>query len=336
MIERLQTVALVSIVTLLIWAFAEVQSLRSADLPIKVRIDRGSESRLIRVLDESWADSVDAQVEGANALVDDVEEQINQAVVVAAPQEPGTHTLDLRDVLRRSDVFDRSGVTIVAVDPPTLRIQVVEIAETELPIVVTVPAGQVDGPPVPTPAIATLRYPADAGIDLADATIAARIGVDRLTDLTPGRAERVTGVRLEPPADLAGLPGVRVDPAQAEITLTLRSTTESVVVPSVPVRIDLALVEAGNWIVEPDSANDRFLRDVRVTGPSDVVKRIETGDLRVPARVVLSFSELEDAVSGDGTVEKEVTFGDLPSQIRFEADDRVIRLRVTRRAPGGE
>jgi len=332
MIERVQTFALVTIVTLLIWAFAEVQSLRSADLAATIRITPSGAARMIRIADDEWTDSVRVQVEGANAAVDDVEEKLARAVSVSAPQEPGLHSIDLRDVLRHSEAFAESGVTIAEVDPPVVRIEVVEIIQAELPIVVVVPEGQVDTLPAPNPTVATLSYPADAAGELGDGpTLTAQIGAERLADLTPGRAERLTGVRLDPPAGLIGLEGVRINPPQVEVTLTLRSTTQSIVVPSVPVRIELALVEAGNWIVEPDSASDRFLRDVRVTGPSDVVDRIESGDLRVPARIVLSFSELEEAVSGDGIIEKQAAFGDLPSLIRFEADDRLIRLRVRRR-----
>ncbi len=334
MIELAKTLTLVTVVTLLIWAFAEVQSLRSEVLTATVLIEPGAESRMVRILDDGWNASVKIQVEGANAAVDDVQERLVSTVNVPAPQETGQHTIDLRDVLRQSDAFAKTGVTIAEIDPPTLRIEVVEIVQAEFPIVVAVPEGQVDGLPVPSPAVAMLSYPADAADALGDdATIRATIGPERLTDLTPGRSGRLTGIRLVPPPSLEGLDGVRIQPAQVEVTLTLRSTNRTVIIPSVPVRIELALVEAGNWIVEPDSATDRFLRDVRVTGPSDIVERIESGDLRVPARVVLSFSELEEAVSGDGVIEKEATFGELPSPVRFEADDRVIRLRIRRRAP---
>ena len=60
----------------------------------------------------------------------------------------------MRDVIRRSDIFAQSGVSIVEVDPPTVRIEVVEIVQRELPILVSVPEGQVDGLPVPSPAVA--------------------------------------------------------------------------------------------------------------------------------------------------------------------------------------
>ena len=145
--------------------------------------------------------------------------------------------------------------------------------------------------------------------------------------LVPGRAEMITNVPIETPSDVVG---AVMEPARAEVRLTLRTKSSSLVLPSVPVYVCMPAVEIGRWDVSiPDE--DRFLTDVEVSGPSDVVDLVRRGQIRIAAQLVLSFDDLERGIGS-----KEVTFAELPTALNFKADSTKVRVRITARSIRGE
>ena len=126
---------------------------------------------------------------------------------------------------------------------------------------------------------------------------------------------------------------VRVEPQTADVQFKLRSRTKSITIPSVPVQVRLAPSELNNWTVDiPDE--DRFLTDVKVSGPRDLVEQVENGDVQLVAVVSLSFRELEQKIPT-----KDVSFGDLPSALQIESAKKQIKLTITKRETkpnGGE
>src|SRR5262249_45340484 len=127
------------------------------------------------------------------------------------------------------------------------------------------------------------------------------------------------------PADLAAIQRLKIEPPVVDIALTLRTKTASIKVPSVPVHVRIAPGELSKWDIEiPEQ--DRFLTDVTVSGPSDLVKQVQDKPVPLTATVSLSFEEPERMVPS-----KEAVFCPLPTRLHFDVPNKTIRLKIKRR-----
>jgi hypothetical protein len=333
--KRLQTLAFVVVVTGLIWVFAESESLTRRTLEVEVNFTAAGEVlRAVRVSDPTFRGRVQLEIVGSTSAVTEMERRLSKPLALRPggevfPTEPGERTLDLREILRRTPGLGDRGVTFARVEPPTIRVILDELREVQAKVVVEVADGELDGPAEVLPPTVTLRAPVRllASAD-SDPIVTARIERAALTGMVPGRAELVKNVALKPGLAFAGDPDVGVVPPQADVRLKLLSRTTSLQVASVPVHIQVAAEEFNLWEVRVRDT-DRFIRDVRVTGPADVVDQVRRGEIKLRAVVALSFEELEQGVAS-----KDAMFSQLPSMLRVEAASRTVRFEVRRLTPG--
>jgi hypothetical protein len=88
------------------------------------------------------------------------------------------------------------------------------------------------------------------------------------------------------------------------------------------VHIRVAPGQLARWQISIPE-NDQFLRDVRVTGPSEEIERIRKGELRIIAMVALSSQELQAGITS-----KAASFSDLPSSLQFLVEDPIVALEI--------
>lgn len=329
--ESLTTILGVTIVTVLIWLFAEAESVKRVDLRPEIVFGTASASdRVLRLVEgQGLSLRVDVQVEGSTHAVEQAAQAALKPIQLLAgmpgvPSEPGKHVVDLREALRATGVFRDARVTVARVQPASIEIDVDAVESREVLVRVEVPGATPDGNPSVTPATATLRYPSSLAKVLPEQlSVIARV---ETKDLEEGRETTQTKVPLVLPAEIAFLSSVvRVDPLTADVRFKLRTRTKAVTIPSVPVQVRLAPSELNNWIVDIPEG-DRFLTDVKVSGPRDLVEQIENGDVQLVAYISLSFRELEQLITT-----KEVSFGDLPSNLQIESAKKQIKLTITKR-----
>lgn len=334
--SRIKSYGMVTLITAVIWVFAEAESLRTKQISAEV-IFQGDPSgeRVIDVADgQGWRGRVELTVEGSAAGLDRLQSRLNRQPIKltpgmdGVPVEAGEQAVDLRLALRAHPDLREMGATISKTDPASVKVRADQMVPRELRVDVQAPDGELDGVPETRPAKVTVRLPASDAASLGpQATAVAKLDGSMLSKLVPGRVETVTGVAVTLPTWIA--PGrASIEPSTVDVQLKLRSRTATVTVPSVPVQVRMAAVEMGKWDVEIPEA-DRFIRDVKVTGPSDLVNQVKTGEIKVVATVSLGFEELEKGVTS-----KEVSFTDFSSQLplKFEADNRVVRVTVRKRA----
>lgn len=337
--NRIKSISLVTIITLVIWVFAEAESLRTKQISAEVSFQ--SEPSGERVIDvpegQGWRGRIELTVEGSAAGLDRLQSRLSRQAIKlipgmdGVPVDPGEPTVDLKLALRAHPDLREVGATITKTDPATVRVRIDRMVVRDLRVEVQAPDGELDGVPETRPATVKVRMPAAEAASLgADAPAVAKLDGPMLQKLVAGRVETITGVPVSLPA-WANNGRARIEPPSVDIQLKLRSRTAAYTVPSVPVQVRLAAVELGKWDVDvPES--DRFIRDVKVTGPSDLVNQVRSGEIKVVATVSLAFEELER-----GVTTKEVSFTDFASQLplKFEAENRVVRLKITRRDDGG-
>lgn len=333
MLDRLKTILLVSIITLLVWVFAEAESLQRRDVRLELQfVTDAPTERFVEIADEGYRGVVSVSLSGSAAAISSSEDLTRGGplkLVIGSPTvpaSPGENLIAVREALRTLPQFKAEGLTIDRVEPVSLRLRVTPLEVRDARVKVDVGEAELDGVPEARPGSAKVYLPKDQA-PAGPIEVSATLRQEDLNRLVSGRRETVSQVRLELPAALRRLPGARIEPAAASVTLSVRSRQATTELSGVPVQVRLAAGELSRWEISiPEQ--DRFLPKVRVSGPADMIEQVKRGEIRVVASVSLSFEELER-----GITQKEVGFGDLPSPLRFETDSRLVRVAIKKREP---
>lgn len=347
--SRFRTILLVTLVAALVWMFAEADTLREqrATVAVALRVPSGVPQVLEAMTERGPERDVTAEVvlEGPAAQLERVMPLLREAVVVSpgmegVPGTPGTFDIELAQVLRAVPVLADAGVGVKRVEPATVKVRVDELVEVELPVRVE-GDGDFSVAPVVNPPKVKVFAPKGEAANLSSASTAGvTIETQALSRLVPGRTETLSGLRIELPSEIAGSKRARVEPARADVVVTVRSRTAEIIVQRVPVHVRVAPGELSAWTIDiPEQ--ERFLIDVKVTGAPDVLAQIANKTLPLVATVALSYDELERAVQtpggggggsgSSGFIEKDAVFSDVPTTVKFEVADRVVRVRVGKR-----
>lgn len=337
MLRELPTLIVVTLVAVLIWAFAETETLRQRELAIELSYQPAESSTYIDVLEGpapgvSKTVRVEVTLEGAVGAVEEIERLFRQPFpLFGAPGdktlEAGDQTIDFRTALRDNAEIRRRGVTIKKVDPPTMLVRVDSMVEREVPLRFDAGALELESAAEMKPPRVKLRLPARDAAALNENSFASCVlDAAAASKLVPGRKESISALRVIAPTAIASASRVVCVPAQADVSFTLRRRTATITLPSVPVHIQLAAGEQPNWDIRIDP-KDQFLTDVKVSGPSDVIKQIEEKKLPVVAILQLSFTELE----GGKLTAKEVVFTTMPTSLTFEAANKSVSFTATRK-----
>lgn len=345
MAKNLPTYVLVSIIALLIWVVAENESVRVVPRQVDVEIGGEYDGRRVVRLDpaQEFANPVTVRLEGATVNIDAVSNLLRRPIrltpeLLGLPPKPGTYNADLRDALRRHPAFRDSGVTVTEVRPDAAAVEVDDLVSRTVRVGVTVPEGvQLQGVSEANPAEVTLRFPSRLAPMVPDDLVLSAVPEPALVSrLSPGRPQTLNGVRVEIPAALRAVPMgefVRTEPQVVSVTLTLDSGTASYRIGNVPVALRIAPIDYAQWEVAV-APEDQSIGEVSVTGPRDLIARIRSREVQVFAVVPLTWAELEAAAAGDGTLVKDAILAlsiDAVGSIRFDADQRSIKLTVRRR-----
>lgn len=328
--KQAPTLLVVSIVTVVIWLFAEGENVQRADVVATVQVVPASNAGLIAWVESEtpWDGRVALKISGATVGIDAVRDRLRQPLLLPPgvdgfSSSPGNHTLDLRTMLRILPEIRETGVSIEECEPRIIVAHVDVIESVELPVKVEVADAEVEGLPEANPTRIMVQIPSLVRSRLTpESALIARVSAEAVRSLGRGRRETLPAVTLDLPPELIGSRGVRITTPTARVSLTLRERTASELIPSVPVHFRVAPGQLARWQISiPES--DQYLRDVRVTGPSEEIEKIRKGDLRIIAMVTLSAQELAAGISS-----KAATFTDLPSSLQFQVEDPIVALEI--------
>lgn len=330
-----RTIVSILIVSVLIWLFAEAQSVSESDVDVRLSVHSPAGSGLfVSVDDPAWTGRASVRLQGARAALDEASRQLADGVPLfvggaGIAAEPGRQIVDLRSTLMANPPLDRADVTIASVEPRTLELRIDELTRVpnvsvrvDLPGVQTVGDIQVEPPTVAL--VIPNRVREAFGARLNSLAVVATLPPSVLRAIPEGGPHKFDA-RLVLPDVLEGEPAARIEPQSVSITFRVQSTTESLTIPSVPVWPMAPPTEINRWSIEVDPI---LLREVQLSGPSDVIQRIRSGDLRVIATVQLSSDELEQGI----TSKAPIIVG-LPDSVRVESRLEPVRLTITPRAP---
>ncbi len=330
MMKHFSTILVVTLVTALVWMFAESATLQTRELVAEIALDPDPTGERVATLGGGERSRLVLVVEGSPAALERAERLLRRPLrfsTAEIPSQPGSHVVDAERLVRAHPEFRPLGATIKSCEPGTLEALIDGLTTRDASVRVDVARGELDGQPEIKPARVRLRFPSRRAADVGDApVVTALVDEAQSARLVPGRRETIPGVRLSPPKPLAGESHVSISPPLAEVQLAVRGLTSTLTLPSVPVHLQLAPGEQAKWDITLDP-KDEFLTDVTVTGPSELIRQIREKTLSVVGVLSLSYEDLE---SGRVT-SKDVSFSSLPTSLRFECADRSVSFTIRRR-----
>lgn len=328
-----RTVVLVTIVSVLVWLLAESRTVRSQVIELTPSLEVGNESGVLTraAAGTQWPDSVRVTFSGSAAGLDQVIRSLRgrllMRVGIEVPASAQTHEIDLREVLRRSDLVAAAGVTVEDVDPPRVLVEVDDVATVMVPVKPLLPDGvqfEPNGSPRANPASIRVTGPRSVVSRLEGAEAEVRVLSGDIGSLQPGRVSTLTGLRFSLPID-ADRWATRIEPGQVDLSLTLRSRTAELTLPAMPVQVLLAPGEVGRWRIAPEPGFQDLV-GVVVVGPSDQIERLRSGEVVPTAFVSLGFDELERGIES-----KPAQLQGLPAGVRVSPGQELqVRFRVSR------
>jgi hypothetical protein len=332
--EQIRTILIVTIVSGLVWLFAESRTLRAETITVPVLLDQGGRTIVFRLTEEAeWEGVIDIELAGPAALIDDLRVRAIEGITLELgdeiPGDPGTRRVDLREAVRRDALFAESGATIRRVTPETLALEVDRMETVVLPVQVDLTGVETSGPVTVQPAEVEVRFPGSFKAQMPTQA-AARLDPTRLSALVPGRRSELSQVPVELEGLPAGIWGVRLSETRVTVALALRARTQSVQLPELPVYVELAPADLAIWMVEIPP-EDRVLSGITLTGPGAMIERLRRGEIRPRAVVSLSSDALERGVD-----RAPVELVGLPPGVVADFAGREVRVVLRRReAPGG-
>lgn len=339
MFDRFKTILLITAISLVVWLFAESESVRSRERRLTIELPSDPASGVVMQVADSASSrdqlQVSVTVTGSAAALAAFEAGSARAIKLTPDMEEMPRTspdgeIDFRRVLRQHPLFADRGLAIVRADPPTVRVSIDRIIELPRDIRVSVEGLTVetDGAPEVKPATVRISGPESVISRLPqDAVVIARPDPVDQARLVPGRPDKLVGVPLALPREIVGMSDqfVRLNPPRVDIELTVRNKRATITINSVSVWVMTPSLVGGQWDIV---AEQTFFSDVQATGPFELIEQLRRGELRVYAAVTLSADELEK-----GVVSKEAVFTTLPATpLTFKADSPIVKLTITRRA----
>ena len=331
--QKLETIVVVTVVTVLVWLYAEGASTKERNRePVSVRFVAPAGARAFAVSPDQ-AVSISVSFKGSSGQVQKFLELVRNPIeLTVEPPEAGqtTRTLVLSDALVRNEAFAQLGLGNVVVEPATEEVDMRPLVTITLPVRVD-PGGLNLDPattPVPTPDTVEITAPADVVDTLGDAVVVARLDRAALTNADPtagGREKVARNIALEFPGGIES-PWTRISNKVVRVNYTLADPEATVTVKRVPLYVNLPVGTQQAYRVTPNDGQ-KFLFDVELRGPKGLIERIAAGD---PAYPVTAEIRIQD-VSGIESITSEQPVVVPPQGVTVVGSPPMVGLRVERR-----
>jgi len=315
----IQTIGLTTLITVLIWLYAEGQNVRRSeprriDLQLPARVGQDT---VVNWIDGGRTMAATVSFKGASAALTELEAHLEPAGAIRLPITAGDlpdkprHTLDLKTLLAEARLNPDSpssrtitdlGISVDTVDPAQVDLRIQKLVERELRVVFQ-PDGVKLGPSLTIePARVDVTLPrslAERYASSPDALYVEAIAQQgQLQDMPEGVAQTLT-LSLEPGGVLEGADHVKLAQRTADVTFTIRGQTDSYQLKLVPVWLRVPPSETRRYDVALDD-DSRVLSEVTITGPKELIQRLRAdaaerpGEDQTNLRVVAVFSLTAD------------------------------------------
>ena len=334
-LKKLQTLAVVTLVTVVFWVYAEGREvITSAPFEIPIRIETPGRQELI-VEQERELDSVRITLKGTLSQMSPVQRRLREQggirIRLGADGEDvklGVQELNLIELISRSTAMADRAINVVSVRPAKLSINVDELVPRRVKVEYTPTEVELAQPATIDPPELELRLPKQFLDRLSASPDAMFVEAEPLVSLKelPRGVEQTVQARVVLPPIMVDEGHVSVEQQTVQMTFVVKKIQESLTQASVPV-----------WVVGPPSEFSRFrvtldeesrvLKDVKISGPSDLIQQVRNRDIPVIATFRLTADELLKASSRDLST-APIKF-DLPPELVVESSVNTVSFSVS-------
>lgn len=329
-IDLAKTLFLVSILTVLIWIYAE--RAQTTTLPLQVGLEvRASNSTQFATLVEPANTPITIEIEGPRSKLDQIRNQLGRITVMlpANTQPDSESTLPTVQLLNDYNAIRALGVTVTSATPPSIKVRIEPRPTINVPLVlpddlpVAVTNVVIDPPTVAvTGPASTLRqrFPTPRSgipVDLSGLT-------DKITTTGPVKLD---GVPILVPRDV---PGLQVIPQRTNFVKFDVSARESdYVLRTVPITVLLPLPTVGKWEVV---TREKTLTNIQVRGPAVEIAKLQSIDGKPPEITPVAVLKLstDDRTATDAT--RAVSIEGLPNGVALVGQPPSVEFSVRERA----
>ena len=336
--QKLETVVVVTVVTVLVWLYAEGASTKERSRePVSVRFVAPDGRERDFAVNPDQAVSINVSFKGSSGQVQNFLDLVRDPIeLTVEPPDAGqaTRTLVLADSLVRNEAFGRLGLGNVVVEPATWEVGMRPLVTVSLPV--RVEAGDIAldpaTTPVATPDTVEVTAPADVVDALGDAVVVARLDRATLPDPTgdpaaSGREKVARNIALDFPGTIElRSPWTKISTQVVRVNYTLADPEATFTVKRVPLYVNLPVGTQQAYRVSPNDGQ-KFLFDVEVRGPKGLIDRIAAGD---PDYAVTAEIQIQD-VSGIESITSVQPVVVPPPGVTVVGSPPRVGLRVERR-----
>lgn len=300
--QRLRTWLVVTLITVLVWLYAEGQAISQRSEQLMVTFVAPGQNVAIEPKTPFGTDPpvrITATFRGSTGQLAQVRRVIEEGPIeleVSGRTENGSgeQNIVVRDALLNSRLGEM-GVNIVETTPPTMTLHVEPLTTVELPVELAEQDLQLSEQPEIEPATVQVTLPTRLEEEAEGRSVPVRLDESERGRLEPNTPATLRRVSLVVPEALESR-WTKLEPAHVAVTLTIRKQTDTVVQELIPVELGLSPLLAQQYDFAL-SQEDYYLRDVELTGPADVLQRIKEGGVTVKAVLHPTTEQVETAVS---------------------------------------
>ncbi len=329
MLERIQTIFVVSLATVLIWLYAEGQNpAESAEVRITVRLEASEDSDLI--VQQNSPVQIDLVVQGSTRAMRELQTSISGPLSLHLGQgmlttKVGSHQVPMLDVLLAHASFSGRDLLLQRVEPSVLEYtidrwvsRVIEVFPEDLGVDI-----ELLEPITCEPSTVELRIPESLLVDrsIEDLQVIAVPRQEALLNLRGGEINRIDADLRVP--GVADANAVRLSIERVQMTLAIRSTRIEMVKTSVPVHLVMTPLDQPRYDI---SLQEPIISELRLSGSQDLIDQVNAGQYKITARVILTSDDL-----ARGITQKVISFAHLPNGLRVESEELIAELAITRR-----
>lgn len=335
--QKLQTYIFVTVITALIWLYAESENLREDTVYADIEFVAPAGRQLL-IDPRQPQGAVLVTVRGpttqmARLTREEGEDPIQLELVDDPTAETPMREVDLFEELKKHPRYLSLGIQVTEVVPRRVNVRVERYATRELPVEAPAPGEfQFTETPIVDPAQATIRMPASLMSAIPDdARIVAKLEPKDLAQ----RQVNIQHVIVNVPLLLPGAQGIdrsAISPTAATVTLTISQKTKQTAPMSLPIKINVSISELQRYDVQLVDQSDPWIRNVVLSGPNELIDQINDANktIKVWAELRLDTDDLDKAAgkeSASANVYLNVPPGILPAE-----PPAAIKYRVTKKS----
>lgn len=333
--ERIETGIIVTLIAVMIWLYAEAENVKVYSEPVTVRLvpAPGKDLRLspgepFRVF-LSYKGST-GQNQAMSQLIS--EKEFTLEVGGKASEEPTDESVNLRDYFTQLRAFTDLGVEIISSEPDTVIARIDPVRTISLRV--AVPASMSTPHAELGLSVEPREIPVRLPASQMERALSAQI-VPSLQGIDFSQYAANTPHTLTLPVELPSTldrQQIRLTQESVQLTFTVRKSSDSYQPAFIPIRLNVQPRLLQQYDI--DLPDDQLgVRDVRLSGPTDIIARLRSGQLDVWAELRFSADDLARRSGGDGGFQPAPLVIDVPPGISVDTAVPRVDVRVRRTTP---